>query len=161
MAAIALYRAAGMEVVHEVHVLRLSRAQLEQFAGPRSARFAVLPVAPADDAALEAQYDLGAGQLAQLRARRPHARMWRLADGGDTLGLARYWHEYAPDCGVVFPFRAAGADAAAHLLSGALGGLTLAAEIELPVVDAPVAAALVAAGARRHEHMLEMGGPLG
>jgi len=90
---------------------------------------------------------------------RPHVPLWCVRDQGELVGLTRFWRDYLPDCGLCIPFRAASPDIAAHLLHGALGHGEIP-ELELSVVDPGVADALVAAGARDHARLYEMGGSL-
>ena len=154
-AAIALYRHIGMDVLHEIRVLRIARADAERFAATRSGRLHVESVEPAQDAAFEQRFDFGAGQLARWRTARPKAVMWRIGD----VALTHYMPGFLPDCGLLFPFRAPDADHAAHLVAQACE-LGMPDRVELCAIEPPVADALLAAGAVAYEHQLEMGGPL-
>jgi GNAT superfamily N-acetyltransferase len=157
--AIALYESAGMRKIHEIRDLKMAWPAVARFAGPRSARWLASEVAPAEDAALEAHFDYGAGQLQQWRTTRPHVPLWSVRNQGVPVGLTRFWRDYLPDSGLCFPFRAASPDIAAHLLHGALRGQQIP-QLELSVVDPGVADALVEAGARDHQRLYEMGGSL-
>lgn len=153
--AIALYKRMGMAVLHEIHVLRIARADAERFAATRSGTLRVEPVDTSMDAAFEQRFDLGAGQLARWRTARPSAVMWHV--GG--VALTHYMPAFLPDCGLLFPFRAPTADHAAHLTAAAIEH-GMPARVETCAVDKAVADALVAAGADAYDHQLEMGGPL-
>jgi ribosomal protein S18 acetylase RimI-like enzyme len=153
--AIALYRSVGMSLIHEIDVLRLTRAIAEQVAATRSGRLRVEPVDLTHDAGFEARFDLGAGQLARWRTARPKAVMWRIGD----VALTHYMKDFLPDCGLLFPFRAPDADHAAHLFAEACArGINDL--VELCAVDRVVSELLRNAGAVAYEHQLEMGGPL-
>jgi len=60
---------------------------------------------------------------------------------------------------LMLPFRATDPDAAAHLMSQACRA-GMADEVELEIVDLPIADALRAAGAHVRDRMFEMGGAL-
>jgi len=152
-AAIALYRSVGMEVVHAIHIVYLSRADAERFAATRSGRHEVTVVDPADDAMLEARFDLGRGQIARWRTFRGHCPILHVGD----RALTQVWRDFEPGKGLLFPFRAVDGDVAAHLMAVAP---PMPEQVGVYVVDEPVLDALVAAGATRHEEQLEMGGPL-
>ena len=151
-AAIALYHTVGMRELHAIETFRLAADAAAKLAPVRSERVRVID--PADDAELEAHFDYGPGQLASWRARRPV--MWMLRDGA-RIALAGFVPDFAPDCALLFPFRATTADAARELLSWAT---PLPGQVELLVVDPPVSAMLRAVGAVLHESLIEMGGPL-
>ncbi len=153
--AIALYQRMGMRVLHEIHVLRMERADVERFAATRSGTLRVEPVDESMDASFEQRFDLGGGQLARWRTARPSAVMWHV--GG--VALTHYMPEFLPDCGLLFPFRAPDADHAAHLIAAACEH-GMSARVETCAIDKPVAEALLAACAVAYEHQLEMGGPL-
>jgi GNAT superfamily N-acetyltransferase len=152
--AIALYRSVGMRVLQDVHVMRVSRAGLARFAVARSGGHDVVAVDPSDDAALERNLDLGAGQIARWRTIRPHAPLVRV---GDTA-LAQIWWDFLPDCALLWPFRAPDNDVARHLAMRALD--VNVARFEIDVTTAELHAALLDVGAEDHEHTLIMGGPL-
>ncbi len=154
--AIALYESVGMRRLHDLRDLRMTADQLDRFAGPRSARLRTSRVQPPADAALEAHFDLGTGQLDRWRTARPHAPIWACHDQGTPVGLVRYWPDFRPDRGLCFPFRATTADIAAHLLFSA----RVSGEVELCIVEPVVADALLAAGATERERSLQMGGAL-
>ena len=158
-AALALYERAGMRRLHEIRVVSIARATLVQLAEPPSPRFTVAPVAPQDEPALEARYDLGAGELAQWRSLRPDATLWLVCDHDEPAGFARYCPTHRPGCALLFPFRARGAIAAAHLAAVAMRA-PWPDRFELCVVDDPVADALLVAGGELVERMLEMSGRL-
>lgn len=149
--AIACYRSVGMDVLREMETVRVSRDVAAAFAK----RAPVELVEPSDDAAIEARWDLGAGQIARWRKARPHAIMWQVRD----RALTHYAPAYAPTHGLMFPFRAADADAAA-MLFGAAVDHGIEHEVEILLVDAPVIEALRTAGARAIETLYEMAGPL-
>lgn len=154
--AIALYERVGMSVVREIEIFHLPRADVERFAATRSGTLRVERVVDTShDRELETRFDLGAGQLARFRTARPQAVMLQIPGAA----LTHYTRSFAPDSGLAFPFRAPDADHAAHLLAE-VHALGVPAQLELCVVDRPVAAALRAAGAQPTEHQLEMGGPL-
>jgi ribosomal protein S18 acetylase RimI-like enzyme len=147
-AAIALYRSVGMEVRRPLTVLRLG-----EDARRRLARRAALPLlTPDQEGGCEDAFDLGRGWLAALRARRPDLPM-----RGGPDGLVRWMPDFTGRCGLLFPFRARAAEVAASLLGAAPEA---SGEAELMAVDAGIAAWLEAAGARVHDRLLEMGGPL-
>jgi hypothetical protein len=154
-AAIALYQRMGMRVLHDIHVLRMAKADAERFAATRSGKLRVELVEPARDAALEHRFDLGSGQLARWRTARPQAVMWQV--GG--VALTHYMAAFLDDCGLLFPFRAPDADHAATLVAAACEH-GMCARVELCAVDEPAVAALRGAGAEVYERQLEMGGPL-
>jgi ribosomal protein S18 acetylase RimI-like enzyme len=157
-AAIGLYEAAGMRVQREIDVVTIARAALASLA-ERTDRFTAAIVPPEDDAALEAHYDLGAGELAGWRTLRTRTPLWAVREAGELAGFARYCAIHEPDCALLFPFRARDAAAAAHLAQAAMIA-PLPARLELCVVDAPVAVALIDAGGKLAERHLEMGGEL-
>jgi ribosomal protein S18 acetylase RimI-like enzyme len=150
-AGIGCYRSVGMEILHRMETMRISREVAERFAK----RGAVELVDPAEDAAVEVRWDLGRGQMARWRKARPTAVMWQVRD----RGLTHYQPTYSPTHGLMFPFRAADAEAAAMLIGAALDhGITH--EVESLLVDPPAIEALRDAGARAIETLYEMGGPL-
>ncbi len=154
--AVALYRRVGMTIVYELYVFKLPRAAVERFAASRSGALHVEHVAGAThDGELEARFDLGAGQLERFRAARPEAVLLQVPGAAVT----HYHPVFLPDCGLLFPFRAPDADHAAHLFAEVLA-VGVPDFVEICVADAPVAAALRAAGNEPYEHQLEMGGPL-
>lgn len=152
--AIALYRSIGMEVLHDIDILRFDRATVEAFALTRSGALDVTEVDPKDDAKLEEWFDLGRGQLARYRESRPGV-MWRIADRALTL----YSPDLLPGCGLMFPFRAMDREHAAHLVAAAIAE-GMPAELELLVVGTVAARAMERAGARRTERLQEMRGSL-
>lgn len=153
--AIALYQRMGMDVLHEIRVLRIARADAERFAATRSGRLSVEPVEPAHDAAFEQRFDLGSGQLARWRTARPQAVMWQIGE----VALTHYMPSFLPDCGLLFPFRAPDADHAAHLVAQACE-LGMPERVELCAIEPAVGDALLAEGAVAYDYQLEMGGPL-
>ena len=153
--AIALYRSVGMDVIHEIEILRMARAECEAFGAARSGTLTIEPIAPADEATLEAQWGYGAGQLARWRSVRPKGFMWQIRGSA----FARYDRDFAPGASLLFPFRAPDRDHAAHLMAEAVA-VGIAAEVELLLVDKPVVDALRDAGAHVKEQLLEMGGSL-
>jgi ribosomal protein S18 acetylase RimI-like enzyme len=154
-AAIKLYRGVGMEVIHELFTLRLTRDDAARFAASRSGRLDVEAVEPADDRELEALFDLGEGQLARWRTARWQGVMFQIRGAA----LAHYTKEFAPELSLLFPLRAPDADHAAHLMAEACAlGMRDVVETMLP--DRPVVDALRAAGADLTEHLFEMGGAL-
>ncbi len=152
--AIALYRKAGMEVLHVLVTLRMTREQAACFGATRSGTLHVVEVDPRDDLALEAHFDLGQGYLARCR-QVPSSFVWRI--GNDTL--AHYRIELAPELSLLFPLRTASADHAEHVIAAAVDA-GMQRELELLVVGDDAAAPLVTAGATTMERMLEMGGPI-
>lgn len=153
--AIALYRSVGMEVLHEIEILRMVRGDADLFGQTRSGTLTVELVAIADEPAIEAQWGYGSGQLARWRKARPDGRLWQIRGAA----FARFDRELMPGCSLLFPFRAPDADHAAHLMSEACAAGMLD-EVELLLVDRPVVDALRAAGAHVKEQLLEMGGSL-
>ena len=158
-AALALYAAVGLRELRAIQGVTMPRAALAQFGSLRSPRYTTTRVRPADDVAIEQHYDFGTGELARWRTNRPDAAMWQLHDVGELAGFARYWPDFRPEMGLVFPFRADDAAAAAHLLAHATPS-PLPEHVDLAVVDRPVAAALLRAGGELTETQLELGGPL-
>ena len=152
-AAIALYRSVGMHVVHPINIVHMSRVDSERFAATGSGRHEVAVVDPADDSKLESLFDLGRGQITRWRTFRGHCPIIRVGD----RALAQVWRDFEPTKGLLFPFRAADADIAAHLMAFTP---PMPERIEICVVDEPVLEALLAAGATRGDAQLEMGGPL-
>lgn len=157
--AIALYRSVGMQVLHEIDVLRMAKETAERLAATRSGRLHVEEVDPAQDGALEQHFDLGGGQIMRWRTARlevkPRAPLWHIAG----VALTHYWASFMPERGLMFPFRAPDADHAAHLLAAALD-YGMPPSIEICAVERPVCEALCAAGAERYDQQLEMGGAL-
>jgi predicted GNAT family acetyltransferase len=150
-AGIGCYRSVGMEVLHAMETVRISREVAKRFAkrGP------IELVDPGEDGAVEARWDLGRGQMARWRKARPTAVMWQVRD----RGLTHYQPTYAPTHGLMFPFRAADAECAAMLIGAALDH-GIAHEVESVLVDPLAIEALRDAGARTIETLYEMGGPL-
>jgi len=154
-AAIALYAASGMHVLHELRFVKLARAAL----APPDPRFTASPLAPADDPALEAHYDLGAGELARWRRLRTNTAMWIVREADELAGFARYCSVHEPGCALLFPCRARDAIAAVQLCVATLTDPP-PDHVELGVVDAGVADALIAAGGEPTERHLVMAGAL-
>jgi GNAT superfamily N-acetyltransferase len=152
-AAIALYRSAGMTPHHDIHTVQISTTDCERFAAARSGMHAVTAVVADDDPALEAALDLGRGQIARWRLYRANAPQMRIG----TTAMMQVIRDFAPDFGLLFPFAAPDADVAAHLIAAALPG-PVAYEIQL--TQAPIHAALLAAGAVPREHLIEFAGAL-
>lgn len=152
--AIALYRKVGMEVLHVLVTLRMTREIATAFGATRSGSLRVIEVDERHDHALEAHFDLGQGYLARCR-KVPASHVWRIGD--DTL--AHYRTQLAPGLSLLFPFRAATPDHAAHVVAAAVDA-GMQAELEMLVVGDAAATPLVTAGATQRERMLEMGGPL-
>lgn len=150
-AGIGCYRSVGMEILRTMETVRISREVADRFAQ----RGAVELVDPAEDEAIEVRWDLGRGQMARWRKARPTAVMWQVPG----RGLTHYQPTYAPTHGLMFPFRAADAEAAAMLIGAALDH-GIAHEVESLLVDPPAIEALRDAGARSIETLYEMGGPL-
>ena len=150
-AAIACYRSVGMTVLREMEIVRVTPEVAARFA----VRGNVELVDASDDAALEARWDLGTGQIARWRNARPHAIMWQVRD----RALTHYAPTYTPEHGLMFPFRAADVEAAAWLF-GAVLDHGMANEVETVLVDPPVSEALRVAGVRPIERHYEMAGPL-
>jgi ribosomal-protein-alanine N-acetyltransferase len=153
--AIALYRSVGMDVIHEIEILRMARGDCEAFAKARSGAFTVEPVAVADEAGTEAQWGYGPGQLARWRSVRPNGFMWQIRGSA----FARYDRDFAPETSLLFPFRAPDGDHAAHLMAAVVAA-GMSNEVELLLVDKPVVDALRDVGAHVKEQLLEMGGSL-
>ena len=149
--AIACYRSVGMSVLREMEIVRVTPEVAARF----GKRGNVELVDATDDATLEARWDLGAGQIARWRKARPHAIMWQVRD----RALTHYAPTYTPTHGLMFPFRAADAEAAAWLFGAALDH-GMPTEVETVLVDAPVIEAMRVAGVRPIERHYEMAGPL-
>jgi ribosomal protein S18 acetylase RimI-like enzyme len=147
----ALYHAVGMQPHHAIESVAMDRAACERFAATRSGRHAVLLVSPADDAALEANLDLGAGQVARWRRTRAGSPLVRIG----MTALTQLWRDFLPEHGLLFPFLAPDVDVAAHLMAEALPG-----PFELCVIDPAIHAAVLAAGARPRDQLLEYAGSL-
>jgi ribosomal protein S18 acetylase RimI-like enzyme len=150
-AGIACYRSVGMEILHEMETVRITREIAERIA----VRGPVELVDPSEDEAIEVRWDLGRGQMQRWRKARPTALMWQVRD----RGLTHYQPTYAPMHGLMFPFRAADAEAGAMLI-GAARDHGIEHEVESLLVDPPVIQAFREAGARNVETLYEMGGPL-
>lgn len=150
-AGIGCYRSVGMEILREMETVRVTREVAERFAR----RGGVELVDPSEDEAIEARWDWGRGQLERWRKARPSAIMWQVRD----RGLTHYQPTYAPTHGLMFPFRAADADAAAMLI-GAVCDHGITNEVESLLVDPPAVQLFREAGARKIETLYEMGGPL-
>lgn len=153
-AAVALYRSVGMDVLHVLVTLRMTRDVAARFGASATGALAVREVAMSEDAELEARYDLGRGQLSRARTV-PSSILWRI----DDAALAHYRRQLAPGVSHLFPFRAATADHAATLVAAA-AQFGMEEQVELLVVGDAEAAPLVTAGAQATERMLEMGGAL-
>ncbi len=151
--AIALYRSVGMRPHHGIDCLEMTIEACARFAATRSGRHVIARVVADDDAALEANLDLGTGQLARWRRYRSHCPMYRVG----TTALTQVWPDLSATRGVMFPFLAPDVDIAAHLLAEILPGPTA---YELSVTNPEVSAALIAAGATLREHQFEFAGEL-
>jgi ribosomal protein S18 acetylase RimI-like enzyme len=152
--AIALYRAVGMQPLRDLHTVRMGRDACEHFAASRSGRFAATAVIPDDDVRLEAAFDLGAGQIQRWRTFRPQSPIVRIG----FAALIQIHREFSTGHGWLFPFEAPDTDTAAHLLAEALPNMP--AEYELQLARPELYAALLAAGARPEEHLIEFTGQL-
>lgn len=153
-AAIALYRAAGMRPLRDLHTVKMARDACERFAASRSMRHAAIAVIPADEAALEAAFDFGAGQLQRWRTFRADCPMVRI--GFDAM--VQINRAMAPTHGLLFPFIAPDADVAAHLMAEAVRDMP--ASYELSLGQPVIYQALLAAGAEPDEHHIELTGSL-
>jgi hypothetical protein len=155
-AGIALYRAVGMDVIRELVSMRMTAEQARAFAATRSGSLRVEDVRPEEDAAIEARWDLGRGQLTRWRrARGPNARLLKIAD----RALAQYTPDFAPEWGLVFPLYAIDRGHAAAIF-GAVTEMEMSPVIEMQFPDGVVAQALQRAGASVLERLYEMGGPI-
>ncbi len=150
-AARALYHAVGMRPHHTIDIVEMDRDACERFAAIRSGRHALEPVVPADDAELEANLDLGAGQIERWRRSRVGAPLVRIG----RTALTQLWRDFTPTRGLLFPFLAPDVDVAAHLMAAALPG-----PYELCVIEPAITAAVLAAGARRKDQQIEYAGAL-
>jgi len=153
-AAIALYRSVGMRPLRDVHSLKMSRDACERFAASRSGRHAASAVIPADDAALEAAFDFGTGQLQRWRTFRADCPIVRI--GFDAM--VQINRAMAPTNGLLFPFIAPDADVAAHLMAEAVPHMPASYEVSL--TQPAIHQALLAAGAVPDEHSIEFAGSL-
>ena len=153
-AAIALYRSAGMQPLRDVHSVVMAREACERFAASRSMRHAAIAVIPADDAALEATFDFGTGQLQRWRTFRADCPIVRI--GFDAM--VQINRAMAPTHGLLFPFIAPDADVAAHLMAEALPDMPAIYEISL--TQPAIYEALLAAGAEPDERYIEFSGSL-
>jgi ribosomal protein S18 acetylase RimI-like enzyme len=155
-AGIALYRAVGMDVIRELVSMRMTVDQVRAFAATRSGSLRVEDVRPEEDAAVEATWDLGRGQLARWRrARGPNARLMKIAD----RALAQYTPDFTPEWGLVFPLYAIDREHAAAIF-GAVTEMEMSPFIEMQFPDGVAAQALQRAGATVLERLYEMGGPI-
>jgi len=155
-AAIALYRSVGMDVVRELVSMSMTVEQVRAFAATRSGGLRVEDVLPEDDAAVEARWDLGRGQLARWRrARGPNARLMKIAD----RALAQYMPAYDPKWSLLFPLYAVDRAHVAHIF-GAVTEMEMLPRIELQLPEGVAAQALERAGAKVLERLYEMGGAL-
>jgi ribosomal protein S18 acetylase RimI-like enzyme len=152
--AIALYRAAGMQPLRDLHIVRMARDACEHFAASRSGRYAATAVIPDDDARLEAAFDLGAGQIQRWRTFRPQSPIVRI----DFDAMTQINRELSVDRGLLFPFEAPDPDHAAHLMAEALPNMPMAYELQL--ARPALHRALLAAGAIPEEHLIEFTGQL-
>ncbi|HUS31470.1 MAG TPA: GNAT family N-acetyltransferase [Kofleriaceae bacterium] len=156
VAGIALYRAVGMDVIRELLSLRMTAEQVRAFAATRLGGSRVDTVEPADDAALEARWDLGRGQIARWRkARGPNARLMRIAD----RALAQFTPDFSAKWGLVFPLYAIDRGHVAAIF-GAMTQMELPPIVEMQIPDGVAAKALERAGAKVLERLYEMGGVL-
>jgi ribosomal protein S18 acetylase RimI-like enzyme len=153
-AAIALYRAAGMQPLRDLHTVRMARDACEHFAASRSGRYAATAVVPDDDARLEAAFDLGAGQIHRWRTFRPQCPIVRIG----FEALMQINRELSAEHGLLFPFDAPDSDMAAHLMAEALPNMPLVYELQL--ARAQLHRAMLAAGAHPEEHLIEFTGQL-
>lgn len=147
----ALYRAVGMAPHHTIEIVEIDRAACERFAATRSGRHTICPVAVTDDAVLEANLDLGAGQVARWRRSRAGSPLVRVG----MTALTQIWRDFSPAHGLLFPFLAPDADVAAHLIAEALPG-----PYETCVIEPAIHAAMLAAGARPKDQQIEYAGAL-
>lgn len=106
-AAIALYRSVGMRELSLTHELRVD---------PRTFARAVVPVEtqePDGDAAIEAAFDLGRGQIQRWRSFRPAARLVHVGD----RAFAQLIDNFADDHGLIFPLLATDEDSVRSILA--------------------------------------------
>jgi ribosomal protein S18 acetylase RimI-like enzyme len=157
-AAIALYARAGMRVLREIRIISIARTALAQL---RTPGVTAAPLAPHAEAAIEAHYDLGAGELAQWRSLRPDSSLWVARDAAtaELAGFARYCPTHVPGCALLFPCRARDISAAAQIAAAAMRA-PLLDRVELCIVDTATGDALLAAGGVVGERQLEMTGAL-
>jgi ribosomal protein S18 acetylase RimI-like enzyme len=153
-AAVALYRRAGMDVLHTIEAQRIPSDAAERFAATRSRTLSIEAVAPDDDAALEARFDFGSGAIERWRRIRPHGVMMQI----DGVAFAHYTKDFAAYA-LMFPLRAATTDQAAHFFAEACR-IGLRPETDTMLFDPPIAEALRSAGARITMRLLIMGGAL-
>lgn len=114
-AAIGLYEALGMSETYRSASLRFDWSLVDALAPPDRS-FETCPIDPADDAALEAAFDVPAGQIATYRAR-PRLVLRRLVDPAApaaTPGFAVFHVDFPG----AFPFRVADPAFAQPLLLG-------------------------------------------
>jgi GNAT superfamily N-acetyltransferase len=159
-AAIALYRAFGMEVEFPTHVVRVPWSCVASL--PRAAYTIEARIAePSEDRALETSFGLPSGRLASSRAT-PNVRVLRLVDHHDRanpkVGVACFDPTF-PGC---FPFKVARSEFARTLLEAlAPFAPTDKDWIQLVVEDdVPLAKLLVARGAEFVFEILHFSGAL-
>jgi GNAT superfamily N-acetyltransferase len=160
--ALRLYRRLGFDVHHRSVALRLGWTMVGRL--PRSPRrLLARDVGPADDAALEGQFELVAGQLARMRTQlgpvllSVHEVEPATAGGGAAVrGLARF----DPGFPGAYPFRARSPQAARALLE-AMRGFARPGDEHVDLViegDESITAALRSAGATVRLELYHMRG---
>jgi len=158
--AIRLYRAVGMAPEYTSTAFRFGWDLLDRL--PRGDRAVIArPVAPAEDAALEAAFHLPAGQIASARAR-PDVVLLRLADPAAPEDARVGFASYDPKFPGAFPFRVGHPTLAAPLLEAIRRHeLPGAPHMQLVVEnDDALAELLVQAGATVRLRALHMAGDL-
>lgn len=155
--AIRLYRAVGMAPSHVMTALRFGWELVARL--PRGERGLIArPVDPSEDAAVEEAFGMPAGQITDAR-RRPDLVLLRLVDPAAPDEARLGFASYDPRFPGAYPFRVADPALAAPLIE-ALRPHELPGTPYMQVVseDAPVADALIAAGAEVRLRALHMKG---
>ncbi|MBK9753402.1 MAG: GNAT family N-acetyltransferase [Nannocystis sp.] len=158
-AAVRLYHGVGLRTVHRAAALRFAWDLVDALPGA-DLSLTTCPIDPAEDAAIEAAFDLPPGQLATQRAqRRVMLRLRDPADPGDPgLGFACF----NPDFPGAYPFRVAHLTHARPLLT-ALRPHALPEPLYMQLVaeaDEPLHNQLIALGATLRLELLYLRGDL-
>lgn len=153
---IRLYESVGMRALFPIEQLELPVDVAERFAATRTGSPEIVLVEPADDAALEADLDLGRGQIQRWRTARVGMPLIRIG----TTALTQVWHDFLPARALLFPFHAPTPNLAAHLVAAAFTHMPAPKPLEICVITPAVHTAMLAAGARQMERQIEYGGSL-
>lgn len=114
--ALRLYEGLGMRETYRSAALRFPWSFVDGLP-PTDRSLGTCPIDPAEDAAIEAAFDLPPGQLALNRAR-PRVALRRLHDPEDPAAVALGFAAFDPDFPGAYPFRVAAPALAKPLLDG-------------------------------------------